>query len=68
MKKIILSIGMSFCLIFLFANIQPTVAACNEGHYSNGNQSFGGPNGRWELVCDTSHAAVCCISHPPAEQ
>ncbi|MBY5952144.1 hypothetical protein KUV23_14235 [Algoriphagus marincola] len=67
MKKVLsFGIGIGFCISLL--NVQISVAACNEGHYSTGNQGFGGPNGRWELVCDQAHSAVCCISHPPKEQ
>lgn len=68
MKKKVLSLGVGIGVFFFLFNVQTSVAECNEGHYSTGNQSFGGPNGRWELVCDTAHSAVCCISHPPAEQ
>lgn len=44
------------------------MAECNPGHFSTGNQSYGGPNGRWELVCDKAHEAICCISHPSKEE
>lgn len=27
---------------FLFSNVNTVTADCNEGHYSTGNQSFGG--------------------------
>lgn len=67
-KKVLLALlPLSFMLCFF--SIQPSVADCNPGHYSTGNQDFGGPNGRWELVCDKAHSAVCCVSHPaPPEE
>ena len=57
-----------FALIFVFAGLsslqQANAAACNAGHESSGNQSWGGPNGRWEIVCDKTTPVVCCVSHP----
>jgi len=57
-----------FTALFLgfavFSSVPSAVAACNEGHESTGNQSRGGPNGRWELVCDQTTMAICCVSHP----
>ncbi|MFN3800094.1 hypothetical protein [Belliella pelovolcani] len=53
---------------FVLLNTETVMADCNPGHYSTGNQSYGGPNGRWELVCDEAHAAICCISHPSEEE
>ncbi len=52
---------------FVLLNSETVMADCNEGHYSTGNQSYGGSNGRWELVCDQAHQAICCVSHPKKE-
>jgi hypothetical protein len=68
MKKQILFIGAMFSMLFSFSSVQSTHAACNEGHSSTGNQGFGGPNGRWELVCDQASSVVCCVSHPKPQQ
>ncbi|AFL83433.1 hypothetical protein Belba_0783 [Belliella baltica DSM 15883] len=53
---------------FALLSSESVMADCNPGHYSTGNQDFGGPNGKWELVCDEAHDAVCCVSHPDEEE
>lgn len=50
------------------SNVQFASAQCNDGHSSTGNQGFGGPKGRWELVCDRVTSSICCVSHPNPQQ
>lgn len=64
MKKFQYTFLALFILCATFLSALPAVAACNPGHESTGNQSFGGPNGRWEFVCDRVNESICCISHP----
>ncbi|SFG87751.1 hypothetical protein SAMN04487988_109169 [Algoriphagus hitonicola] len=65
--KFILTLGLLMSG-FVFLNSQTAIADCNPGHYSTGNQSLGGPNSRWELVCDEASEAIGCISHPDEEE
>jgi hypothetical protein len=67
MKRILgLFLGFGFMLSFGIVSDVKAGESLDfyEGHFSTGNQDWGGPNGRWELVCDSAHSAVCCVSHP----
>lgn len=46
MKRKVLLAVLPFSFFMCFLSITPSIADCNEGHYSTGNQELGGPNGR----------------------
>lgn len=69
-KAFVLIMGISIILVFgdsqvaLAVEEEPTlpVLECIPGHESTGIQHMGGAKGRWQLWCDESTTAICCIS------